>query len=275
MPHWEFASTEPVSLRVRTTAGSVTVAAEATELITVDVRPSRSGRHAEELADEVRVEFTGDRLQVTEPSNLIGRLRDAGLDVFITVPEGSRCEVETASAEISCLGEFASLNVKTASGALKAATVDGDAQITSISGRVTVAKAGTMTVKTASGSIELGEVTGALQASSVSGRVLVGSAGGPVTAQTSSGRISLDRLSQDTVQINSVSGDVTVQVIPDTDVYLDLASLSGRVRSELDPASDPAGGAAQATLQLHCRTVSGSIRVTRAPSTTPAQSVSS
>ena len=277
MPHWEFARTEPVSLNVNIVSGSVTITAEPTNLITVDVRPSRPGRHADEYANEVTAEFTGDRLLVCEPSLGVLRLRDTSLDVVITVPSGSNCEAETASAEISCLGEFGSLNVRTASGQVRAASVAGEAQITSVSGRVTVAAAGTMTVKTASGSIEVGEVTGALQVGSVSGRVQVGSAGGPVNVQTSSGRITLDEISSGTAKINSISGEIRVQVTPGTDVYLDLSSLSGKVTSELDPADaqSPAGQSSAATLQLHCRTVSGSIRIGRAVSISPAQSQSS
>ena len=281
MPHWEFARTEPVSLNVNSTAGSVAVTAEPTELVTVDVRPSRPGRHVEAFAGEVKVELTGDQLTIAEPTSRISWLRGTGLDIVIKVPKGSYCEGETVSAEMSCLGEFGSLNVKTASGPVRAATVTGDAEVTSISGLVAITAADTVTVSTASGPIELGEVTGALEATSVSGPVQVSAARGPVTIQSSSGSVSLGCFSRDTTQINTISGEVRVQVAPDTNVYLDLASISGKVSSELDPASEPTSPAGpddpdeHASLQLHCTSVSGSIKISRAPSITPAQSASS
>jgi DUF4097 and DUF4098 domain-containing protein YvlB len=181
---------------------------------------------------------------------------------------------------MSCLGEFGSLNVKTASGPVRAAKVTGDAEVTSISGPVAITAADTVTVSTASGPIELGEVTGALEATSVSGPVQVSAAHGPVTIQSSSGPVSLGCFSREATQINTISGEVRVQVAPDTNVYLDLASISGKVSSELDPASEPADPASpddpddHASLQLHCTSVSGSIKISRAPSTAPAHSAS-
>src|SRR5580692_7470043 len=118
MPHWEFARTEPVSLDMRLTSGSITVTAEPTDLITVEVRPSSPGRYSEEAAERIVVELTDDLLKISEPAKLISWLRGSGLDIQVTVPEGSHCAAETASAEISCLGELGSLTVKTASGAV-------------------------------------------------------------------------------------------------------------------------------------------------------------
>jgi hypothetical protein len=276
MPHWEFSRTEPVSLYVHSTSGSITVTAEPTELITVDVRPSRPGRHADESAERVVVELTGDVLKVAEPEKLISWPR-GGLDIQVTLPAGSDCEAETSSAEISCLGELGSLSVRTASGAVHAETVAGSAQVTGISGRVAVASASTVTVSTSSGPIELGEVTGALEVTSVSGPVQVGTAGGLVVIQTNSGRVRLGNVSRDTTQVDTISGDVSIRVAPETDVYLDLVSISGKVSSDLEPAdpADPGAPAGQAALQLHCSSVSGPIRVGRAPASTPAASAAS
>ncbi len=263
MPHWEFARTEPVSLDVHLTAGSITVTAKPTDLITVDVRPSSPGRYSEESAERITVELTDDLLKISEMSELISWLRGSGLDIRVTLPDGSSLAAETASAEISCLGELGSLTVKTASGAVKAATVAGETQVTSISGRVAVAIAGAVTVSTASGPVELGEVTGALEATTVSGTVQVGMARGLVVIQTSSGRVNLSYIYRETTQINTISGEVRVQVAPETDVYLDLVSISGKVSSELEP-SDPAAQHGPAALALRCSSVSGPIRIARA-----------
>jgi hypothetical protein len=67
--------------------------------------------------------------------------------------------------------------------------------------------------------------------------------------------------------LNTVSGAIEVNVAPGTGVFLDLASLTGQVSSDLT-ASDQHG---DADLHLQCRTVSGALHVTSAASAeTPA-----
>jgi hypothetical protein len=261
MPHWDFARTEPVAVEVRIPAGSVSLTATPTDVITVDVRPTRPGRHADEYAEATRVEFTGDRLIVSDPDDPAWRNRDSGLDVVIIVPIGSRCEAETASAEISCLGDFESVNLATASGPVHATSLTGEARVASSSGAVTIADAGSAWVATSSGSVELGQVTGPVEVNSTSGRVKIGSAAGPLVVQNTSGSVAVDYLAGDDARIDTVSGDIKVAIRPGTGVYLDLSSLSGKVTSDLEPSGpEPDDSPA---LRLHCASVSGSVRVGR------------
>ena len=62
--------------------------------------------------------------------------------------------------------------------------------------------------------------------------------------------------------VNTASGDVVVGVARDVGVYLDLASLSGSVTSQLEDA-EPGG---DVTLEVRCRSLSGDIRIARASS---------
>jgi hypothetical protein len=263
MPHWEFPATEPVEVYAKLASGSISITAGPTELITVDVRASRAGRHAEEYAEAVRVDFADGQLHVVEPDG--HWIRAAGLDYIIAVPAGSRCSAEGASAEISCTGEIGALQVKTASGSVQAPTITGAADVEVVSGRITIGSAGTVKARTASGSIELGQISGAVDVHSVSGRIRVASAGGSVSAGNSSGRISVDSISRGQAKIETVSGEVKVGVVQGTGVHLDLSSLSGRVTSDLDPADGKdLASPDQVDLRLKCRTVSGSIKVRRA-----------
>ena len=61
-------------------------------------------------------------------------------------------------------------------------------------------------------------------------------------------------------EINTVSGDISVAVPAGIGVYLDLSTLSGDARSDLEPA----GSDGDAGLSLVCRSVSGDVRVIRA-----------
>lgn len=258
MPHWEFPASEPIDLNAHLASGSVSISAEPTDLITVDVEPTRSGSRGQEHAADVVVEFDNGELRVSEPSQTGWVRHNSGLDITVTVPAGSRAAIGTASASITCEGDLGSLEAKSASGEIRAAAVSGETQASSTSGKVQIGEGGgQVTLKTSSGSIDLGRAGGDLYASSVSGKIQIGSAEASAKIHTASGSVRIERLAQGQAEINTVSGDVRVKVAPHTGVYLDLASVSGKVTSGLadSDASD------QVDLHLSCRTISGGLRV--------------
>jgi hypothetical protein len=67
--------------------------------------------------------------------------------------------------------------------------------------------------------------------------------------------------------VTSSSGDIVVGVATGVGVYLDLSSVTGSVTSKLDEAE----GGDDVPLEVTCRTVSGDIRIIRAPVTEPEQ----
>src|SRR5215469_3540758 len=128
MPHWDFPATEPVDLDADITAGSVTITARPTDTITDDIQSS--GRHGDDHAAEVLVNFANGRLQVSEPPHRRSWLRfTSGLDVVITLPTASRCSVRTASADVLVDGELGSLTAKTVSGEISAGAITGDTEV--------------------------------------------------------------------------------------------------------------------------------------------------
>ncbi len=266
MATWEFPCSEPIDLRVGIAAGSVAVTAEPTDVVTVGAelgRASGSAREsadADRLADYVTVDYADGRLEISEPERRGLRWRDKSLHLVISVPDGSRCSIATASADVTCQGEYGATEITTASGRVDVHHVRGLAEITTMSGRVQVDEAAEPTLQTASGRIQLRRATGDLTARTASGNISVGLAEASVTARTASGEVRINSVARGRADLNSVSGDIEVKVAEGTGVYLDLASVTGRVSSDLDP-SDQDG---QEDLQLRSRTVSGAIRITRA-----------
>lgn len=263
MQHWEFPRTEPIDLRTHVTAGRVSITAEPTEMITVDVRSTRPDRHGDDYADDVRVEYADGHLEIIEPqARPHGWLRNGpSLDVAVTLPTGSHCSVSTTSASIAGKGEFGSLDARTVSGEITSGPVAGDLELTTTSGNASVGDvAGAATVKSASGNVELGRVGGDANVNTVSGRVRIGAAAASATVRTASGRVSIDSLARGSTEITTVSGDVRVDVAAGVGVYLDLSSISGKVSSDLEPSENNDDVA----LRLHCRSVSGSLQVGRA-----------
>ena len=261
MPHWDFPATEPIDVLVEVTAGRVRITAEHTETVTVDIRSAKSGQGDDGLADEVRVDFADGRLEIVEKKRPGWMRFSSGLDVVVSLPTGSRCWLSTASADFSVSGELASLAAKTISGRVAADTVTGDAEVSTTSGRIRIDDAaGQVSVKSASGAVDVGHAASDVDINTVSGRVKLGRAEANANIRTASGRIRVHSLSRGHAEIVSVSGGTDVGVARGAGVYLDMASLSGRVTSELEP-SEPSD---EVDLHLNCRSVSGSIRVARA-----------
>ncbi|HEY2552352.1 MAG TPA: DUF4097 family beta strand repeat-containing protein [Streptosporangiaceae bacterium] len=264
MASWEFPGSEPAEVVVDLPSGSVAITAEPTDMITVSLIPSRRSKSGAEV-DEITVEYDSEsrRLAIIEPRHS-GLLRHrGGVECTVKVPAGSHCNLRTASSDISCAGEFSTLDARTASGDVTASLATGTVQLSTASGDIWLEQAREGgRLNTASGDVRLLRSAGDLTVTTASGDIQLGTAEGPVSLRTASGDVRLDQLLAGEADINSVSGDVTVKVVPGTGVYLDLSSFTGRVVSDLEQTGEDDG---DAQIAVKCRTVSGDIRVNRAP----------
>ena len=215
-----------------------------------------------DVLDQVRVSFEDGTLSVRGP-RLDGLLqRRKGLDLTIKAPAGSACEAQTASADVALVGELGALTVHTASGDITATADCGPVTLHSASGDVFIERAGDdVRIDTTSGDVQVGRVGGELSVSAVSGDLSIAEVSGQVGARTVSGDIAIRDLSAGQADLTTTSGDMQVMVTPGIGVYLDLASMSGDVRSDLD---EQEAGTSDAALEIRCRTISGDIRISRA-----------
>lgn len=260
---WEFNASGPIKAEIKLPAGQVKVTATPAQTVTVSLLPERAAgsRAAEKLIADTEVSFDGGTLTVEVPDQV--HLRgDASLDLAVELPEGSSVAVRTASADVSCTGELGSLQGHTASGDVTADRV-GDAGLNTASGDVRLREVtGDTLLQTASGDAVIHRTGGDITAKTASGDLIIGHAARSVRAQAASGDVEIDRVVTGTVDVTSVSGDVSVGVAPGVGVYLDLSSLSGRVRSDLD-ADEQGGSGGEPGLTLRCNSVSGDIKITR------------
>jgi DUF4097 and DUF4098 domain-containing protein YvlB len=241
MTHWEFAVSDAVDLHIRTSSGSVTVLGAPTQTATVTIEGDGSGSRSEQTLAGTRVDFDQDTLSVIAPEpSRWGR--GVSLDVTVKIPEGSSCLVRTASADVRCTGPLSAIDVHTASGDVSAEQASGLARAVTASGDVHIGEAGEVSAESASGDVGIVRATG------------------PVTVRTTSGDVHIAEASGGRAEVTSASGDISVAVAQGIGVYLDLSTLSGTVSSELEPAEESSG----AELTVHCRTLSGDVRVIRA-----------
>jgi DUF4097 and DUF4098 domain-containing protein YvlB len=266
MTTWEFPCSEPATISIGSwQSGSVAVSGEDTDTIYVEVVPSQRGADADDLLAGVRVSFANGRLSVTGPRFGSFRRRK-GLDLTIKAPAGSDCEAHAASADVSCVGRLGTLTVHTASGDVTAVATTGRVAVQTASGDVFVDQADSdVRISSASGDVQVAQASGEVRASTVSGDLAIGDCGGPLVAQTTSGDIEVKELSAGRAELSSISGNLHVSVTPGIGVYLELASTSGNVRSDLDEDfGDDTGAPPRAALEIKCRTLSGDIRIAKA-----------
>jgi len=266
MTSWDFASSDPVDISIDSwVSGSIVVAGEPSSGVTVEVVPSHRGADVDELLAQVRVSFEDGQLYIHGPRATTFR-RKRGLDLTIRAPEGSSCAAKTVSADLSCVGELSALSLQTASGDLTAASVGNEVAVRSASGDVLLDRiGGAVTIHTASGDVQATSIGGDVRINTASGDVTIGSCGGPAAIHTASGDVELGGVGAGRVDLASASGDLMIAVLPGIGVYLDLASNSGDIRSELDAddGSEPDDESA-AALHISCRTLSGDIRIKKA-----------
>lgn len=263
MATWEFACSEPIDANVSIASGTVSMTAAPTDVVTVQIHKGRAGADdGDQLADDVTVDYSDRHLVISEqPRRGLG-WRSNDLHVTIAMPAGSRTAVQAASADVTCRGDYGAVDIRTASGRIDVETVRGPAEVTTMSGNAELLEVAEATVQTASGRISIRRASGDVLARTASGNIVIGAAAASVTAKTASGQVHVHSMTRGRGDLNSVSGDIEVKVVPGTGVYLDLASVTGRVTSDLDDAGQQGG----AELRLQCRTVSGSLHVARAAS---------
>jgi DUF4097 and DUF4098 domain-containing protein YvlB len=267
----EFPVSGPISATVRISAGSLRFVAEQRDSVVVDVRPGNSSDAARQAAAETIVEMTADGLIIETPQarGFIVR-RSPSVDVTVRLPTDSRIMARTASADVTADGRLGSADVNTASGDLRIEHVAGDLRRHSASGDTHFRRVdGTVNADGASGDVRGGVVVGDFTSKSASGDVIIEAVGGSVRATSASGDFQLGNVARGQLNIHSASGDVVIGVAEGAGVWMDVSTISGDTRSELN-VSDSAPTGSGATLELSIRTVSGDVVIRRATSA-PAQ----
>jgi hypothetical protein len=263
-----FETPGPVLVTVECPVGEVIVATHDAPTATVEVVALRDDEASRRAAEETRVLSLprgdgGHEVRVEVPrrsGSFLGR--DPRLRVSVVAPEGSALSFATASADVTCSGQLGEVRGKTASGdvvvplaaSVRVETASGDLRIGDVEGGAEL--------RSASGNVRVGTVGGTLDASVVSGDLRVEAAplGGAATAV--SGDIELGSVREGSLSLRSVSGDVTVGVVAGSRVHVDVSTVSGDLKSEIDLSGSGTDGDGP-LLDVRGNTVSGDLRLRR------------
>jgi hypothetical protein len=258
-----------LTVAVRLPGGSVEIETVDGEDTEVELEPvNDAGREAVEsatIAHRQRGEGAEVVVEIEERRRiLIGRIPRARLR--LRCPHGARLELVTVSADVDARGRFRSTELKTVSGDLRLGAVEGDARLKSVSGDLTIETVGgRLTAQTVSGDLEVAEVAGPAETRTVSGDVRIEGAHAGVAAQTVSGDQEFRAVSEGTVRLKSVSGDLLVGIARGSRVWVDASTVSGSTRSELDLGDAPPGDDDEGpVVEVRARAMSGDIRIVRA-----------
>jgi hypothetical protein len=260
-----------VSLQVKLPSGRVVVTTADEPKTTVEVVPvGRRGHDAIEDIEITMDEHAGRHVVRIEQKD---RFRWGPIQISwggdfecrVTCPPGTDLDLSGASTDVRVDGELGEVSARTASGDLRLQAVGGSLRVKTASGDVFVgAIAGDASVVTVSGDVSVERVDAALNARAVSGDVTIGTVVGECGVSTTSGDVELKAVISGDVRVQTVSGDVRVGIARGTRVWIDAASVSGDLESELG-LEDGAGAESEGSVvPLRVKTVSGDVAVVRA-----------
>lgn len=263
-----------VSLQVKLPSGRVLVATADEPQTTVDVVPV--GRRGQDAVDEIEVtmeERLGRYVVKVEQKNRFrwGPIQiswGGDFEVRVSCPTGTDLDLEGGSTDLRAEGELGEVAVRTASGDVRLDSAARELEVKTASGDIEVATAAAQaTLVTVSGDVEVERSETSLTARSVSGDVTIGSSSGTLGVSTTSGDVDVKAVAGGDVRVQTVSGDVRIGIARGTRTWIDAASVSGRLESELgleDAEPPPAQDGSGSVVPLHVKTVSGDVSVVRA-----------
>ena len=270
-------------LNLEIPVGEIEIETEHGEETTVELEALSSSDAAEELVANARIECVrrGDGHEViVEVRTRHGisisfsggpdiRFGTPELRLRITAPIGASLDVRTKSADLQARGTYGAVEIKTASGDLQLGDA-GSARIKTASGDAHIdGTRANLEVQSDSGDLHVGTVGGDLRVQLVSGDVHVRDIGGSVNANTVSGDQNYEAVTNGRVEVKAISGDVTVGVRRGARVYVDANTVSGSTSSEFElgdaPAAEPPLSDTGRSVEVFIKTVSGDIRLERAP----------
>jgi DUF4097 and DUF4098 domain-containing protein YvlB len=260
-----------VSLQVKLPSGRVLVTTADEPRTTVEV--VAVGRRGQDAIDEIEVTMEERLGRFAVKVEQKDRFRWGPIQITwggdfecrIVCPPGTDLDLAGASTALRSDGELGEVSVRTVSGDIRLESVRGALQVKTASGDVSVDTiASQASLTTVSGDLGVERVDASLTARSVSGDATLGSISAPLTLSTTSGDVDLKSVGGGDVRVQTVSGDVRVGIAPGTRTWIDAASVSGRLESELGLDQEPAAETDEAVVPLHVKTVSGDVSIVRA-----------
>ncbi len=195
--------------------GSVSVSLYAGHVNVVGVPGSQVKVHGTVDRGELRFDSRSGSVRLrVEP----GGRRGGNAELEVTVPIGTRVQIDAFSAPLS---------VKGVKGEVKLGSMSGGVEVTDAVGRVAI--------ETVSGNITVGNVDGDLRAEAVSGRLDISGVSGDIECESVSGHVWITGAKSKSVRSETVSGSVSYSGTVDPAGTYTFRSNSGLITLALPP----------------------------------------
>jgi DUF4097 and DUF4098 domain-containing protein YvlB len=223
-----------------------------------DIRIEATQRGGSRGDYDIAVSTSGGTVRVVESSrNFFCIFCSQHVSYRVSVPNRAEADIKTASGDITVEGLKGAVALSTVSGEIRANdleggltadTTSGEVHLNNVLGKLEVntisgdiqledGKVDGATVNTTSGEVELDGVAGALNIGTVSGDVAVREAhDGQLAVSTTSGDFdySGDLAQGQSNAVNSISGDVKLELPAESGIRLDASTISGSINNDFD-----------------------------------------
>ena len=201
------------------------------------------------------------RVQIATSAVLDARVKTGSGDIVSQVPLGA-ARLATGSGDVRLTRVENELGVNTGSGDVKVESVGGAVRASTGSGSIDIEEAGdALGLSTGSGDVTVGDVAGPTSVKVGSGDITIERIRDHSVATSGSGDVKVEIADAPSVQAETARGDVQIGVPDGLPTYLDLKTVTGQIRCDLEPGEKPAEG--ERALTLRARTVSGDITVVK------------
>ncbi len=189
-------------------------------------------------ADRGRIRFDASTNRISVDASDVGDSR-----IEVTVPAGVRITAQSRNGDIQVRGTGADVSVHTQNGDVSVENASGHVDFNTLSGDITAAQLkGTVSASSISGDIRLSDVSGNVSGSSVSGDVILERVTSQsVDASTTSGDLGFDGVIDPAGRytFTAHSGDISLDIPARASAQLTVSTWSGSIDSDFPITLQP------------------------------------
>lgn len=177
------------------------------------------------------------------------------VDMTVTLPGGCDITVRLGAGDVVVNALVNDLEVSTGAGDIRVEDVTGTADLKVGSGDIRAGSvAGTAKISSANGDVRLDSVSEVI-ASTAAGDVLLGDVSEIARVKSATGDIRVRNCCCTDLDINTMSGDVDIAIVPGMIVNASIKTMSGELRNRIKPSSTEK----TSTLNLNVSSLSGDV----------------
>ena len=190
-----------------------------------------------DAVNEIDIDANPEGVTVRSPGKQRRWFGRGTVDALVSVPAGADVTIHNGAGDVFVGLEVNDLEVHTGAGDIRVEDVSGTTELKVGSGDIRAGAFGSSArISTASGDVRL-ESVGELTVSTAAGDISIGSITDSAMIKSATGDIRIRKFAGTDLEIKTMSGDVTIGLIPGMIVNAAIKTLSGDLRNRIKPSS--------------------------------------